>query len=394
MTPRSLGGVFVGAGDVTGDGVADVITGAGPGGGPHVRVFDGATGAEVASFFPFPPAFTGGALVAGPSQTGLTITSADATTFVVGTAGSFTVTTQGPPPVTLTATGTLPADVTFTDNGDGTATLAGTPAAGTDGTYPLTFTADNGIGPPVVQNFTLTVDKQSQTISFTSATPGAATAGGPTYTVTATATSGLPVTFTIDAAASTVCTIAGATVSFIGIGTCVINANQAGDGTFNPAPQVQQSFAVGTGSQTISFTSTAPSNATVGGPTYTVTATATSGLPVTFTIDAAASTVCTIAGATVSFIGIGTCVINANQAGDGTFNPAPQVQQSFAVGTGSQTISFTSTAPSNATVGGPTYTVTATATSGLPVTFTIDAAASTVCTIATATVTFIGSGRA
>ena len=131
--------------------------------------------------------------------------------------------------------------------------------------------------------------KQNQTISFTSSAPASATVGGPTYTVTATATSGLPVTFTIDASASTVCSIAGSTVSFIGDGTCVINANQAGDATFNAAPQVQQSFAVGKGSQTISFTSTPPATPTVGGPTYNVTATATSGLPVTFTIDASAA---------------------------------------------------------------------------------------------------------
>ena len=100
----------------------------------------------------------------------------------------------------------------------------------------------------------------------------------------------------------------------------MINANQAGNATFNAAPQVQQSFAVVKQAQTISFTSTAPANATVAGPTYLVTATATSGLAVTFTIDATASTVCTIATATVSFIGAGTCVINANQAGNANFN--------------------------------------------------------------------------
>ncbi|HEV7670787.1 MAG TPA: Ig-like domain-containing protein [Thermoanaerobaculia bacterium] len=120
-------------------------------------------------------------------------------------------------------------------------------------------------------------------------------------------------------------------MSFIGAGTCVINANQAGNGTYNPAPQVQQSFLVVKQNQTIAFTSTPPAMARIGGPTYTVTATATSGLTVTFAIDPSAAAVCTIAGSTVSFIGGGTCVINANQAGNGTYNPAPQVQQSFHV---------------------------------------------------------------
>ena len=93
-------------------------------------------------------------------------------------------------------------------------------------------------------------------------------------------------------------------------------------------------FHVAKGDQTITFTSTAPAGATVGGPTYTVTATASSGLTVAFTIDAAASSVCSISGSTVSFTDVGTCVIDANQAGNANYNPAPQAQQSFAVGTG------------------------------------------------------------
>src|SRR5262249_30071764 len=163
--------------------------------------------------------------------------------------------------------------------------------------------------------------------------------------VTATATSGLAVAFTIDATASSVCSIAGSTVSFIGAGTCVVDANQAGNGTFSPAPQVQQSFAVAKGDQTVSFTSTAPPGATAGGPSYTVTATATSGLAVAFTIDAAATSVCSLAGSTVSFIGAGTCVIDANQAGNANYNAAPQVQQSFAVAKRDQTITSPSPAP-------------------------------------------------
>src|SRR5579875_3022221 len=249
--------------------------------------------------------------------------------------------------------------------------------------------------PQVQQSFA--VGQGSQTISFTSSPPSNAVVGGPTYTVSATASSGLPVTLSIDASAASVCSLdrkaSGSTVTFVAAGTCVIDANQAGNANYNAAPQVQQSFAVGKGSQTISFTSSPPSNPVAGGPTYTVSATASSGLPVTMSIDASATSVCSISGSTVSFIGAGTCVIDANQAGNANYLAAPQVQQSFAVGQGTQTITFTSSPPSNAAVGGPTYTVSATGgASGNPVVFTIDASATSVCSISGSTVSFIGAG--
>ena len=58
------GGVRTAVGDVTGDGVADIITAPGTGGGPQVKVFDGATGAERASFFAYDPNFRGGVSLA------------------------------------------------------------------------------------------------------------------------------------------------------------------------------------------------------------------------------------------------------------------------------------------------------------------------------------------
>lgn len=63
-TPSFTGGVRVATGDVDGDGLTDYVTGAGPGAGPHVKVFSGATGAELRSFFAFDPGFTGGVFVA------------------------------------------------------------------------------------------------------------------------------------------------------------------------------------------------------------------------------------------------------------------------------------------------------------------------------------------
>ena len=47
--------------------------------------------------------------------------------------------------------------MTFTDNGNGTATLAGTPAAGMGGIYTFTITASNGVSTDATQPFTLTV---------------------------------------------------------------------------------------------------------------------------------------------------------------------------------------------------------------------------------------------
>lgn len=63
--PSFTGGVYVGGGDVDHDGIDDIITGAGSGAGPHVKVFSGANGSELRSFFAYTPSFTGGVRVAG-----------------------------------------------------------------------------------------------------------------------------------------------------------------------------------------------------------------------------------------------------------------------------------------------------------------------------------------
>ena len=58
------GGVFVAAADLNNDRMAEIIVGADAGGGPHVKVFDGADGSELFSFFAYDPDFTGGVRVA------------------------------------------------------------------------------------------------------------------------------------------------------------------------------------------------------------------------------------------------------------------------------------------------------------------------------------------
>src|SRR5205823_5937572 len=79
--------------------------------------------------------------------------------FVVGLETTFTITTSGFPAPALTETGSLPSGISFTDNGDGTATLSGTPDDETAGAYVITITASNGINQDAVANYILSIDQ-------------------------------------------------------------------------------------------------------------------------------------------------------------------------------------------------------------------------------------------
>jgi hypothetical protein len=134
--------------------------------------------------------------------------NAPAGTFTAGVPGSFTISTNDPAPsntsgvngtfntttsgglpgdAALTETGSLPAGLTFHDNGDGTAAISGTPAAGSGGTYIFNLTASNGIAPDTSQSFTLFVDGPPSITSSAAAAFTTGTAGS--FTIT---TSGLP----------------------------------------------------------------------------------------------------------------------------------------------------------------------------------------------------------
>src|SRR5207237_10541019 len=54
-TASFTGGVRVATGDINGDGIADIVTSTGPGGGPHVKVFNGADGKLITEFFAYAP---------------------------------------------------------------------------------------------------------------------------------------------------------------------------------------------------------------------------------------------------------------------------------------------------------------------------------------------------
>ena len=91
---------------------------------------------------------------------------------------------MGAPHPSISESGALPSGVTFTDNGNGTATLAGTPAAGTGGSYPITLSATNGVSPDASQSFTLTVNQAPSITSGSSTTFTDGHAGSFTVTTT------------------------------------------------------------------------------------------------------------------------------------------------------------------------------------------------------------------
>jgi hypothetical protein len=237
--------------------------------------------------------------------------------------------------------------------------------------------------PQVSQSFA--VAPGPQTITFTTTPPSGAYVGGPTYSIAAGASSGLAVVFS--SGSPSVCSVSGSTVSFAASGTCVVRANQSGNASYQAAPQVQQSFTVVPvpSAQTITFTSSTPGSAVYLGPNYNVTATASSGLPVSFTV----SGTCTLSGSSaVVMAGAGTCTVYANQSGSSAYLAAPQVQQTFAIAKGSQTITFPD--PGHFDKNDPPFPLSATSTSGLAVTYTVDPSSASICSVSGNMVTPLG----
>jgi uncharacterized protein len=167
-----------------------------------------------------------------------------------------------------------------------------------------------------------------QTISFTAPADRAVNAGS--FTATATASSGLAVSFATTTPAVCSTTPVGL-VTLNTTGLCTLTANQAGNASFAAAPTVTRSFNVTAAllAQTISFAPLSP-RAVNSGP-FPLTATASSGLTVSFS--SLTSAVCAVSGNTVSLLAVGTCTVAANQAGNATYLPAGQASQSFSVTT-------------------------------------------------------------
>jgi hypothetical protein len=265
----------------------------------------------------------------------------------------------GTAPFTLSATASSGLSVSFASTTSAVCTVAGdTVTLAAAGTCTIQATqagnATYAAATPVNQSFQVT--QQSQTITFGALSNQAL--GTAPFTLSATASSGLTVSFA--STTSSVCTVSGDTATLLAAGTCTIQATQAGNASYAAATPVSQSFQVTSESQTITFG--ALSGQTLGAAPFRLTATASSGLTVSFA--STTPSVCTVSGATVTLVAVGTCTIQATQAGNANYTAATPVSQSFAVAAGGPTADFVlSSNPMNATLtAGQTGTFTLTAT--------------------------------
>lgn len=233
----------------------------------------------------------------------------------------------------------------------------------------------------------VTLVRLTQAITFNA--PGTQTVGTP-LTLSATASSGLAVSFASQTAS--VCAVSGspATVfitSFVTAGTCTIQASQAGNSIWAPAAPVTESFTVLLEPQTITFN--APVTQTIGVP-LTLSATATSDLTVTFASQTTG--VCTVSGTTTTFLTPGTCTIQASQAGDATWAAATPVSRSFTVNAAKPAITSFNATPSAINLGSTSslswVTTGAVSVSISPGTFTSTLASGSTSVKPTATTTY------
>ncbi len=166
-----------------------------------------------------------------------------------------------------------------------------------------------------------------QVISFPP--PSSQVIVGGTVTLSATATSSLPVSYASNS--TSVCTVSGSTLTALTSGTCSVTASQPGNATYLAALPITIQFTIDGLPQTIDFQTVTPPTV---GNTTTLVATASSSLPVSFT--ASPAMVCTVSGDTLDAVATGTCTVTAMQAGDATYAAAPSVPQTFSISNSGQ----------------------------------------------------------
>jgi len=288
-----------------------------------------------------------------PVQTGSApvITSETSAAGEYGTPFNFAITATESP-TEFGATG-LPAGLALDAV---TGVISGVPVA--VGSFEVALSATNTTGSGSA-TLILTIGRAGQVITFEEVE--SKTYGDESFELEAISDSGLPVAYAI---VSGPATLNGNLLTITGAGTVVVAASQAGDDNFLPAEAVEVSIFVAQAEQAISLD--APEEKTFGDAPFTISATASSGLPVILAIDSGPAT---LSGGVVTIQGAGTVVLTATQVGDDNFLPAETIEFSIGISRAEQALVFP--APGSKTYGDAPFALAAFASSGLPVGYSV-----------------------
>ena len=196
----------------------------------------------------------------------------------------------------------------------------------------------------------------SQTLAWTPISDRAF--GSPSFGLEATASSGLPIAYSV---VSGPATVSSRQLTLTGAGTVVVRPTQVGTADYR-AVSANVSFGVSKSAQTILFPGLANRSYTTNG--VALVATASSGLPVQFEVVGGPATV---SGGKLFLTGVGAVVVRASQEGNDNYETAPSKDQSFTVLQAVQTLTFPSIGAK--TFGNAPVTLSATSSAGLPITF-------------------------
>ena len=212
--------------------------------------------------------------------------------------------------------------------------------AGSTCVVTATKVSDGAFNPISTTALTITVTRIAQATNLTFTNTNSVMYGN-SITVKAVGGSGSgSISYSVSSAGTTGCSINSTTgvLSVNAAGTCRVAAEREASTNFLVSNSATQDITVTKASQSISFSSTIPSNP-IAGDSYSVFGTSSVGLSVSFAIT---SGLCSISGGTVTFIGSGSCVITGSQAGSGQYLAADDIAQTIVVGQRNQVLRYSS----------------------------------------------------
>jgi hypothetical protein len=263
--------------------------------------------------------------------------AATATTSFTVSQALMTVTANSASRQYNTANPAFTFSVTGFVNGDSSSVVSGTAVLSTTatttsapGSYPISFSTEGLAAANYTFNYlpgTLTVVQTSQTITF-AALPNV-TYGAAPIALTATASSGQPVTYTVTGPA----TLSGSMLTVTGVGTVTVTASVAAGTDFTAATPVTQTLTVNPATPTLTFASIA--NQTFGAAPFAVSATSNSTATITYSV---VSGPATITGKIVTLTGDGTVTLEASVAAAGNYSAATATTTFSVTGTPAITV--------------------------------------------------------